>query len=82
MTIEKLLHHVEPWQIFVADNGSSPAQVQETEFACDIVSERYRLDHPDYVDEGNINFGRYAAGAYPPKRGRGRGDEVCVCMRP
>ena len=59
--MEKLLQHVEPWQIFVADNGSSPAQIQETEFACDVVSEKYRLDHPEYVDEGNINFGRYVS---------------------
>jgi len=63
MTIEKLLMHVEPWQIFVGDNGSTPQQVQATEFACEVISEQYRLKYPDYVNEGNINFGSIREGS-------------------
>jgi len=65
-----LFRHVEPWQIFVADNGSSLTEVRETEFACAVLSEKYRLDHPEYTDEGNVNFGRSVAGRVGRRAGQ------------
>jgi hypothetical protein len=57
-TVEKLFKHVEPWQIFIADNGSSAVQVEATEMVCTLLSAEYRNAHSDYADSG-INFGTY-----------------------
>ena len=58
LTLEKLLLHVEPWQIFVADNGSSAKEIADTESICEALSDAYRITHAEYIEEGDINFGR------------------------
>jgi len=57
-TLETLLVHVEPWQVFVADNGSTESQVDETAAICHQVTDEYRRRHPEYKEEGGVNFGR------------------------
>ena len=57
-TVEQLFKHVEPWQIFIADNGSTPSEVEATEMVCTLMSAEYRQAHTDYADSA-INFGRY-----------------------
>ncbi|KJE95857.1 hypothetical protein CAOG_06260 [Capsaspora owczarzaki ATCC 30864] len=62
MTIENILLRSEPWQVFVADNGSSPEQVTSTAEACKQLSLDYNRSHPGYAGHP-INFGTLREGS-------------------
>eukprot|EP01135_Chromosphaera_perkinsii_P000886 Nk52_evm49s152 gene=Nk52_evmTU49s152 len=60
-TAVKILDICEPWQIFVADNGSSEAEIEKTEKICLDLSVAYADSNPGY--EGPpINFGSIREG--------------------
>eukprot|EP01135_Chromosphaera_perkinsii_P000885 Nk52_evm48s152 gene=Nk52_evmTU48s152 len=61
-TIEHILTKAEPWQIFVADNGSTVKEVNLTERACMQVSREYSRNHPSYRGP-NVNFGTLIEGS-------------------
>ena len=59
-TIETLLKHVEPWQVYLADNGSTEAEIVKTARLCADLSAAYRAANPSYSHPGDINCGRCA----------------------
>ena len=61
-TIRYILLHAEPWQIFIADNGSTPDEVVQTRKVCAECSIEYVEKHPLYGG-GNVNFGTISEGS-------------------
>ena len=61
-TINHILKHAEPWQIFVADNGSSAEQMTKTRRCCAECSMKYEEAHPLYGGDV-INFGTISEGS-------------------
>eukprot|EP01135_Chromosphaera_perkinsii_P000888 Nk52_evm51s152 gene=Nk52_evmTU51s152 len=61
-TLEVILLHCEPWQIFVADNGSTKKEKRRTERICFEVSYWYREVHPGYRGHP-VNYGYIPQGS-------------------
>ncbi len=67
--IRPILAHVEPWQLFIADNGSSLKERELTRKVCDKILDEYCEVHPNYfgdpiqlihLDKGNKTWAQYA----------------------
>ncbi|KAJ3019121.1 hypothetical protein HKX48_002365 [Thoreauomyces humboldtii] len=61
-TLGRLLLLVEPRAIFLADNGSSEAEVKKTAEVAASLSAEYRLRHPNYMGLG-VNVGNLRQGS-------------------
>ncbi|KJE94711.1 hypothetical protein CAOG_05310 [Capsaspora owczarzaki ATCC 30864] len=61
-TIINIMKRSEPWQIFVADNGSSEKERIATEEECKALSAVYSKSHPNYRGRG-VNFGTLTEGS-------------------
>ncbi|KNC77319.1 hypothetical protein SARC_10220 [Sphaeroforma arctica JP610] len=68
-TIRPILQHIEPWQLFLADNGSTQLECVKTQKVCDEATAEFKEAHPDYdgppinlshLNKGNKTWAQYA----------------------
>eukprot|EP01135_Chromosphaera_perkinsii_P010329 Nk52_evm1s2118 gene=Nk52_evmTU1s2118 len=68
-TIDAILRHAEPWQIYIADNGSSVNEVIMTRQCCIEASKKYENANPEYggdfvqfctISEGSKTVAQFA----------------------